>query len=127
MSATAPDALPHRFPFRLVASAAGSAPGRVAVVLATACDALAGAGPWPLSLVVEALAQAILLVHAPREGVTPLLLAVDRARLLQEVRAGDRLEVTVEPLARFGALSRFRCRAVRSGALAAVAEITVSG
>ena len=47
-------------------------------------------------------------------------------RLLQPVAAGDRLEVEVRRSAGYAALQRFDCRAVKAGALAAVAEVTVA-
>ncbi|MEW6338015.1 MAG: hypothetical protein ACOY3Y_05980 [Acidobacteriota bacterium] len=79
-----------------------------------------------MSLVAEALAQAILLVSPPADVSSLRLVAVDAARILQPLEAGDRVEVEAHEIGRFGPLRRYACRAVLSGALAAVAEITVS-
>ena len=127
MSGPAAEPLPHRFPFRLVESAVPVSGRRVAVALATANGALVPHRPWPVTLVAEALAQAILLVvERPREA--PLrLVALDAVTLHQQVGPGDRLEVEVEELGAFGGLRRFACRGRRDGAIAAEAEVTVSG
>ena len=53
-------------------------------------------------------------------------MALDEVSLLQPVVAGDRFEVEVRELGNFGKLRRFACRALRGGALAAVAHITVA-
>ncbi len=98
----------------------------MALVLGTGGGALTGTGTWPVSLVAEALAQAILLVFPPAEASALRLIAVDKARIVQPLEAGDRVEVEAEELGQFGSLRRYACRAVSSGALAAVAEITVS-
>lgn len=127
MSARAPEPLPQSFPVRLAEGTRDGHDGRVAIVLATAGGALTGCGPWPATLVAEALAQAILLVERPR-GVDDLrLVGLDGVSILQPLQAGDRLEVEVRELAAFGGLRRYRCRGLRGGALAAVADVTVSG
>lgn len=98
----------------------------MALVLATGGGALTGTRAWPVSLVAEALAQAILLVFPPADASSLRLVGIDKARIVQPLEAGDRVEVEAEELGRFGPLRRYACRAVRSGSLAAVAEITVS-
>jgi 3-hydroxymyristoyl/3-hydroxydecanoyl-(acyl carrier protein) dehydratase len=97
------------------------------VVLASAGGALTGAAPWPVTLVAEALAQAIVVVMRPPRRDALRLVALNEVRLLQPVGPGARLEVEVEERAAFAPLRRYACRAVLGGALAATAEITVAG
>jgi hypothetical protein len=121
------DPLPHAFPFRLVERAEVTDGGRVALVLATANGGLLPRDEWPVTLVAEALAQAILLVVRPAGNGVLRLVGLDGVRLLQPVRPGSRLEVEVKETAAFAPLRRYGCRAHLGGALAAVAEVTVSG
>ncbi len=128
MSRSLPEPLPHRFPFRLVDTVAMDADRGSAVVLLSAGDFFAGSGPWPVTLVAEALAQSILLLHGRETSVRRLrLVAIHGARILAPLAAGDRIEVETAETAAFGPMRRYTCRAVRSGALAATAEITVAG
>ncbi len=127
MSLPHPEALPHAFPFRLVERAEDVGGLRTAVVLASGGGFLAPGTPWPVTLVAEAIAQSILLVaERPVNAGTLRLVGIDGVRLLQPVTAGDRLEIEVRRAAGYAALQRFDCRAVKAGALAAVAEVTVS-
>ena len=123
-----PDTLPHGYPFRLVERAEEAGERRTAVVLASAGGFLAPGVAWPVTLVAEAIAQSILVVAAPggRDVGTPRLVGIDGVRLLQPVTAGDRLEIEVDRPVGYAKLRRFTCRAVKAGALAAVAEVTVS-
>ena len=126
MSAKASEQVPHQFPFRMVERVEPGLDGRLVIVLSTAGGALAGAGPWPITLVAEALAQAILLVVEPG-GPGPLrLVGLDKVALFQSLEPGDRLEVEVEELGTYGGLRRYLCRGHRGGGLAATAEVTVS-
>ena len=127
MSSKGPEPLPHRFPFRLVEQADEGGPERVAIVLGTANGAATGVGAWPATLVVEALAQAILVVARPAGRGTLRLVGLDGVAVFQPLTPGDRLEVEVRELGAFGALRRYRCRGLRGGGLAAVADVTVSG
>jgi len=127
VSAAAPERLPHEHPFRLVERVEEGTRGRYAVVLATAGGTLAGPGGWPVTLVAEALAQAILLVVRPERTDALRLVGLKNVLLYQQLMPGDRLEIEVEELGVFGELRRYACRAYRAGALAAVAEVTVSG
>jgi 3-hydroxymyristoyl/3-hydroxydecanoyl-(acyl carrier protein) dehydratase len=115
-----PDPLPHRFPMRLVERVESAPNGRFAVVLATADGALTGPDPWPVTM-------AILLVVCPPRYDNLRLVALDRVVMHQSLVPGDRLEIEVEELGSFGDLRRYGCRGHRGGALAATAEITVSG
>ncbi len=127
MSAATAEDLPHAFPFRLVERREGGAGRCVALALATAGGSLTGDRPWPVTLVAEALAQAILLVLRPARPAALRLVALDRVRLHGVLRCGDRLDVEVEEVGAFGGLRRFACRGRRDGELAAEAEVTVSG
>jgi 3-hydroxymyristoyl/3-hydroxydecanoyl-(acyl carrier protein) dehydratase len=127
VSASQPDRLPHRFPFRLVEKAELVGEKRIAVALATGGAFLSGTAAWPVTLVAEALAQAILLVIDPPQRRHLRLVALNEVRLLQPVRPGSRLEIEVEERAVFGPLRRYGCRATQGGALSATAEITVAG
>ena len=97
------------------------------MVLGSGNGALTGTEPWPLGLVAEAMAQAILAVGKRRSGVEPRLIGLDEVRVLQPLVAGDRLEVEVVEIGSFGSLRRYRCRGMCAGALAATAAVTVSG
>jgi 3-hydroxymyristoyl/3-hydroxydecanoyl-(acyl carrier protein) dehydratase len=119
--------LPHQFPLRLVERVESGPGGRFAVVLATSNGALTGAGPWPVTMVAEALAQAILLVVRPARCDKVRLVGLDDVVMCRSFLPGDRLEVEVEELGCFGDLRRYRCRGCVGGALAATAEVTVSG
>ena len=119
-------ATPHAFPCRLVETVAARGEQRVCVVLATADGQLTGNGPWPASLLAEAMAQSILLLDPPEDMAALRLVGLDEVDVLQPVTPGDRLEVTVQRLAVFGRLRRYRCQGRSSGALAVTAEVTVS-
>lgn len=127
MSAATAEPLPHQFPFRLVERVEPLGVGRVGIVLSTANGTLTGSRAWPVTLVAEALAQAILVVVRPARLDALRLVALDAVTLHRALEVGDRLEVEVRELAAFRGLRRFSCRANRGGALAAEAEVTVSG
>lgn len=118
--------LPQSFPFRLVERVEQLGEGRAAIVLPTAGGALQAAQALPVTLVGEALAQAILLLEPPPSGGVPRLVGIDHVELVRPVMAGDRLEVSASLTATFGGLRRYACRALAGGALTAVAEVTVA-
>jgi 3-hydroxyacyl-[acyl-carrier-protein] dehydratase len=98
------DVLPHKAPFLFVDGLDAFDPGRRAVAhwtptddhfagLESASIHLAGA------LVIEALAQTgamAILLDGRFEGLVPLFGGIDNARFPQQVRPGDRVELTVE-------------------------------
>jgi len=127
VSPTPAETFRHAYPFKLVERMERTDDGTVAIVLASAGGELTRGAALPASLVFEALAQSILLVDPPPAGGALRLVGIDSARILQPLGAGDRVEVAVTGLGSFGALRRYACRAVSGGALAAVAEFTVSG
>lgn len=119
MSRRQPDTLPHRPPFRFA-----ERQGETVVVLPTVGAFESCPFPVPLTMLTEALAQAILLADPPACQERLRLVAIDRATLKQEVGPGDRLAVECRKEASFGNLRRYACRALRGGAL--VAEVTVT-
>jgi 3-hydroxymyristoyl/3-hydroxydecanoyl-(acyl carrier protein) dehydratase len=125
--ATPAESLPHRFPFRLVERVETRAGGFVGTVLLTADGALTATEPWPVTLLTEALAQAILLAVRPARVGTLRLVALDGVVLHQPLAAGDRLEVEVREVGAYGGVRRYSCRAGCAGRLALEAEVTVSG
>lgn len=127
MPAPRSDRVPHAYPFRLVERAELIDGKRIALVLATAGGSLLPCDEWPVTLVAEAIAQAILHVTAPADLDNVRLVGLDHVRLLQPVRPGSRLEVEVEQQAAFAPLRRFTCRAHQGGGLAATADVTVAG
>ncbi len=118
--------VPHAFPSRLIERLERRGDGKVVLVLATADAFLRQARPWPVTLVAEALAQSILLADPPLRLERLRLAGLDNVALLQEVLAGDRLDVEVDRVGEFGELRRYRCRATRAGAVVALADVTVS-
>ncbi|HUF79023.1 MAG TPA: hypothetical protein VMR44_08915 [Thermoanaerobaculia bacterium] len=119
--------LPHAYPFRFVEPSRDRAPE----LAPSAGDALPWKGdprgPYPLSLAVEAMAQAALAALTQQEGGEPgarvYLAGIEDARLLAEIHAGDRLAASAELLSRFGPAIKVRCRLEKDGA--PVAEATL--
>jgi 3-hydroxymyristoyl/3-hydroxydecanoyl-(acyl carrier protein) dehydratase len=119
--------LPHAYPFRFVEPSEKRSPA----FTPSAGDALPWKGdpqgPYPLSLAVEAMAQAALVaVPAEQEaeaGGRVFLAGIEGARLLAEIHPGDRLEASAELLSRFGPAIKVRCRLTREGT--PVAEATL--
>lgn len=77
-----------------------------------------------MTLVAEALAQAIAMVHGDAVSDQVRLVALHGVRLRRELSAGDRVEVELKEEGRWDRLRRYACRALRGGA--PVAEATVS-
>lgn len=90
---------------------------------------------YPLSLAVEAMAQAVLAAPPPELGsgeVDPKnvqLAGIEQARLLSAIAPGDRLEAHTELAGRFGPAAKVRCRLERAGEPVAEATLllTVGG
>ena len=76
---------PHAFPFRLVERTEVVGERQVALVLSTAAGFLRRNEPWPVSLIAEALAQAILLLDPPERLERVRLAALQNVSLLQDV------------------------------------------
>jgi 3-hydroxymyristoyl/3-hydroxydecanoyl-(acyl carrier protein) dehydratase len=119
--------LPHAYPFRFVEPSGDRAPE----LAPSAGDALPWKGdprgPYPLSLAVEAMAQAALAALPQQKSGEPgarvYLAGIEDARLLAEIHAGDRLAASAELLSRFGPAIKVRCRLEQDGA--PVAEATL--
>ncbi|MGV8039969.1 MAG: hypothetical protein AB2L07_07815 [Thermoanaerobaculaceae bacterium] len=124
MTETSP--VPHAFPFRLIERAERCGERKAVLVLGTSDGFLHRTRPWPVTLVAEALAQSILLADPPPCVDRLRLAGLHNVALHQQVGAGDRLEVEVQPLGVLGELRRYRCRATRAGALVALADVTVT-
>ncbi|MBI4169675.1 MAG: hypothetical protein HY510_07035 [Acidobacteria bacterium] len=148
----------HAFPFRLVDRVLEVGRDRCTVIkVITAGEALqdgreAPGGPYPSSLLVEALAQAALplvpaavplarsalpLVRAdappaPAEVPGPgVVVAMDGVRVHRPVRAGDRLRISAAITARLGGMIRVHSRAETvggedPGSLVAEGEFTIA-
>ena len=123
--------LPHAYPFRFVEPPEeGSDP----VLAPSAGDALPWKGdpqgPYPLSLAVEAMAQAALAaVPQDREDESPgtvFLAGIENARLLEEIHPGDRLEATADLQGRFGPAIKVSCRLSREGTPVAEAVLLLA-
>ncbi len=119
MSRRQPDTLPHQPPFRFA-----ERQGETVVVLPSVGASESFPFPVPVTMLTDAMAQAILLADPPAHREQLRLVAIDQATLKQEVHPGDRLAVVCRKEATFGRLRRYACRALRGGAL--VAEVTVT-
>ena len=102
------EAVPHRFPFRWSRSWT-SRRRRLRIVLGTARDADRNE-PWPVTLVAEALAQAILLVEPPDRSASSASVGCSRRLAAASGGAGDRLRGGGRFGRVLGALRRYRCR-----------------
>jgi 3-hydroxymyristoyl/3-hydroxydecanoyl-(acyl carrier protein) dehydratase len=122
--------LPHAYPFRFVEPSGDRAPE----LAPSAGDALPWKGdprgPYPLSLAVEAMAQAALAALPQQGGGEPgaqvYLAGIEDARLLAEIHAGDRLAASAELLSRFGPAIKVRCRLKRPSSDSAETGVTVA-
>jgi 3-hydroxymyristoyl/3-hydroxydecanoyl-(acyl carrier protein) dehydratase len=128
--------LPHEYPFRFVEprpgirEGAGPGPLIAPSVDASLPRSVDEAG-YPLTLALEAMAQSVLADPPGAEGEEPgsapggraHLAGIEDARLLSEIRPGDRLEGRSELQARFGPALKVRCELLRDGE--PVAEATL--
>ena len=124
---------PHAHPFRMIDVVLELERERCTTVKSVTTDEVvrddpaAAGGRYPLSLLAEAMAQAAVplggipggdhsqaeIEERPGRGV---LAGIDRLRLLQPVRPGDRLLITATVLGRQGPLLRIRSVAERADA-----------
>ena len=112
--------IPHERPFRFIET---RATGPVVLPSAAAWESI----PWnlPVTLVAEAMAQAILVADPPPAGARLKLLGLDQVVLRQSIEAGQQLEVEVQREVRFQNMARYYCRMLAAGKLAAEGRITV--
>ena len=118
--------LPHEYPFRFVEPRPGIREG-AGPLIAPSVDAslprsVDDAG-YPLTLALEAMAQSVLADPPGLEGEEQAgapggrahLAGIEDARLLAEIRPGDRLKGRSELKARFGPALKVRCELLRDG------------
>jgi 3-hydroxymyristoyl/3-hydroxydecanoyl-(acyl carrier protein) dehydratase len=111
-------ALPHRFPFLFVDRRRAD---RAIVALTLGGTWQRAGGAMPLSLLVEAMAQAAaVILEDPRGERRELVLAgLEAVELSAPARPGDRLEIEVRLEARLGGVVRVAAIASREGATVA--------
>ena len=120
--------LPHAYPFRFVEPTGAD---RAPTFAPSAGDALPWRGhpraPYPLSLAIEAMAQAALTAVPAEEPAGRVFLAgIENARLLTEIHPGDRLEATADLLSRYGPAIKVSCRLTREGTKVAEATLLLA-
>jgi 3-hydroxymyristoyl/3-hydroxydecanoyl-(acyl carrier protein) dehydratase len=125
--------LPHRFPFRLVDRREGAHVVAALTLGASGPRGAAGAPSHPLSLAVEILAQASLLLLGSggggeaADGEPPGVLAgVEEASLAGMLAPGDRLEAHATLERRLGNAARVRAVLRRDGAPVASAVLLLA-
>ncbi len=120
--------LPHRYPFLLLDRIVELEPGAAAIATRglTMGDPLVDAeGYLPPVLLVEAIAQcAGLAVLGGSGDEVVMLAAIDRFRAsARRARAGDRLEITVRVVRRFGGTAKVRGVVRVDGRVRAAADV----
>lgn len=113
--------LPHKYPFQLVESRAGS----VAVALTSGSPWLRIEPVLPLSLAVEIMAQASHVLLGGSPGV--YLAGIEAARILAPIAVGDRLSAAAELTGRFGQMIRVSAHLDRDGQVVAQATLILVG
>lgn len=119
---TAPDALPHGYPFRLVERVLrGPKPevfeGVVETRVSANGRAAMGEGWFSPVLLAEAVAQAALLLEGGDPDVSRrgLLAGLDGFELQRSPRAGETLRIEVRLAGRFGSVAKFDGRVTCGG------------
>jgi len=116
-------ALPHRYPFRMIDCVTEVEPGRRAVAIKTiSLDDffLAGHFPhnpcMPEALIVEALAQTggIAMLSAKEAGMA-FLVRVEEMQFTKNVKPGDILTLSAEVEFSFGEMAKVKVRAESEG------------
>ena len=124
-------ALPHRYPFRMIDCVMELDPGRRVVAIKTiSLDDFFLAGHFPHNpclpeaLIVEALAQTggIAMLSAKEAGMA-FLVRVEEMQFTKTIKPGDLLTLSAEVEFSFGEMAKIRVRAESAGEL--VAEGTV--
>lgn len=93
--------LPHRHPFLFIDRVIFREPGTAASgVKCVTSDP----GGYPQVLLIESMAQLGGIAAATREGEGGFLASIDHAEFHREVRAGDRIDITVRIVKSFGRL-----------------------
>ncbi len=89
------------------------------------------AGPYPLSLAIEMMAQAALAILSEslaedEKGRSVYLAGVSRARWVAQLAAGDRVSARAERLGSYGALVKVACALERGQERVAEAELLLA-
>lgn len=108
--------LPHQIPFRALASIEqlGEQNARGQYLLSS-CDALVDGSPMPAILLIEAMAQLGGAIVFGAGAPAAWLSAIDDAVIDRQPSPGDDIILEVEVEAAFGAMYRFRGRALHDG------------
>ena len=123
--------VPHRYPFLLIDRVIERVPGERVVALknVTANEPFfqghfPGQPVMPGVLIIEAIAQAALILISDEEGdKIPLFLGIDKARFRRNVVPGDQLTLTLEVLKLRSRMCKMRGLAEVDGQRVAEAEI----
>ena len=116
-------ALPHRYPFRMIDCVMELEPGRRAVAIKTiSLDDFFLAGHFPHNpclpeaLIVEALAQTggIAVLSAKEEGMA-FLVKVEEMQFTKTIKPGDCLTLSAEVEFSFGEMAKVKVRAELEG------------
>jgi 3-hydroxyacyl-[acyl-carrier-protein] dehydratase len=114
--------LPHRHPFLFIDRIVSREPG----VGATGIKCVTCApGEYPQVLLLESMAQLGGIAAATREGEGGFLASIDHAEFRREVRAGDRIVVSVRIIKSFGRLFLLEGEACVDGEQIALAQLTL--
>lgn len=125
--------LPHRYPFLLVDRVDSVSPDRIVARKMVSANEPFFEGHFPGNpimpgvLIVEALAQAGMLLVAPEIGFDPkrhvvYFMAIDKVKFRKPVVPGDALLLEVVPLRKGGAVWKMRGEAKVDGAVVTEAE-----
>lgn len=125
--------LPHRYPFLLIDRVIEQTDDKVVAWKCVSGNELFFQGHFPGQpvmpgvLILEALAQTGAILACKATGFDPAkqviyFLGIDKAKFRKTVVPGDRLELTVTPIRRGGAIWKMRGEARVEGALACECE-----
>jgi 3-hydroxyacyl-[acyl-carrier-protein] dehydratase len=116
------DYLPHRNPFVLIDRVTAREPG----ISATGIKCVTyEPGGFPQVLLLESMAQLGGIAAATEKGEGGFLASIDHAEFSREVRAGDRLLVSVRIVKSFGRLFLMEGEVFVSGEKIAMAQLTL--
>jgi len=114
--------LPHRNPFILIDRVTSRDPG----ISATGIKCVTyEPGGFPQFLLLESMAQLGGIAAATEKGEGGFLASIDHAEFSREVRAGDRLLVSVQIVKSFGRLFLMDGEASVEGEIIARAQLTL--
>jgi 3-hydroxyacyl-[acyl-carrier-protein] dehydratase len=114
--------LPHRNPFLFIDRVTSRDPGRGATGIK--CVTYEPGG-FPQVFLLEAMAQLGGIAAATQKGEGGFLASIDQAEFCREVRAGDRVIITVRIIKSFGRLFLMEGQACVEGEQVATARLTL--